>query len=78
MNRHVPAGAGLAGIGLCALVADVWAVKTNRPTISAAIATSLDHPVGGVLVVGGLAGLGWHLVADPIVRRLAVRVAEEV
>ena len=78
MNRWAPAVAGLAGIAGSAVAADVWAVKTSRPTISAAVAESLDHPVGGVLVVGGLAGLGWHLGVDPIVRRLAVRVAEEV
>lgn len=70
MNRYLPAGIGMAGIVASAVAADVWAATTRRPTISAAIATCLEHPVGGPVVVGGLAALGWHLAVDPIVRRL--------
>lgn len=78
MNRWIPAVAGLAGIASAVVGADVWAVRTDRPTISAAVAVALDHPVGGVLITGGIAGLGWHLIADPTIRRLASRLAEEV
>lgn len=70
MTRWVPATAGLAGIVVSAVVADVVAARSGRPTVSALVAELLDHPVGAPLVVGGLAGLGWHLTVDPIIRRL--------
>jgi hypothetical protein len=70
VTRHLPAVAGLAGVVASVVVADVVAVRTDRPTISAAIGRALEHPVGGVAVVGVLAGLGWHLCIDPVVRRL--------
>lgn len=71
MNRWVPAVAGVAGIVGSVVGADVWASRTGRPTISAATARTLEHPVLAPITVGVLAGLGWHLVADPIIRRIA-------
>lgn len=70
MNRWVPAVAGLAGIAASVVGADVWAVRTRRPTISSAIATTLEHPLAGPATIGILAGFGWHLVVDPIIRRI--------
>lgn len=70
MNRWVPAVAGLAGIAASVVGADVWAVRTRRPTISSAIATTLEHPLAGPATIGVLAGFGWHLVVDPIIRRI--------
>ena len=70
MPRRLPAVAGLVGITASAVAADVWAARTRRPTVSAFVAELLEHPVGGPLVIGGLAGLGWHLAADPVIRRL--------
>ena len=67
---YLPAAAGLAGIAAAAVAADVWAARTHRPTVSATVAELLEHPVGGPAVVGGLAALGWHLVADPVIARL--------
>lgn len=69
-SRYVPAAAGVAGIVAMVVGADVWAARSGRPTISAATADCLEHPVAAPVVVGVLAGLGWHLLADPIVRRL--------
>jgi hypothetical protein len=66
--RRLPAVAGLVGITVSAVAADVWA------TVSAFVAELLEHPVGGCVVVGGLAALGWHLAADPIVKRLSETV----
>lgn len=68
--KYRPAIFGLAGVVASVVVADVVAARTRRPTISAAIATCIEHPVGGPAVIGGLAALGWHLAVDPIVRRL--------
>lgn len=68
--RYLPAAAGVAGIVATVVGADVWAARTRRPTISAAVADCLDHQVLAPVVVGVLAGLGWHLAIDPIVRRV--------
>lgn len=68
--RFVPAGLGMAGVVLSVVTADVWAAVTDRPTISRSIALTLEHPVGAPVVIGALAALGWHLAADPIIRRL--------
>lgn len=70
MNRHVPALAGLAGIVTAAAAADVWAIRTGRPTVSAFVGAQLDRDPHGAIVVGVLAALGWHLLATPIIRRL--------
>lgn len=70
MSRWVPAALGIAGVVASVVAADVWAAVTDRPTISRSIATTLEHPVGAPLVIGGLAALGWHLAVDPIIRRL--------
>ncbi len=70
VNRWVPAAAGVAGVALSVVAADVWAVHTRRPTISSAVAATLEHPVLAPFTFGALAGLGWHLVADPIIRRI--------
>lgn len=70
MNRYLPAGLGVAGIVAVVVGADVWAARTRRPTISAAVADCLDHQVLAPAVVGVLAGLGYHLLADPIVKRI--------
>lgn len=71
MNRWAPAAVGMGGIVASTVGADVWAAVTGRPTISRSIANCLEHPVLGPVVFGGLCGLGWHLVVDPIVRRLS-------
>lgn len=71
MNRWGPAVAGLAGVVVSVVGADVWAIRTRRPTISATVATTLEHPVLAPLTIGALAGLGWHLVVDPIICRIA-------
>ena len=71
MNRWVPAAVGVAGVAASVVAADVWAARTHRPTISSAVAATLEHPVLAPFTVGALAGLGWHLVADPIIRRIA-------
>ncbi len=71
MNRWIPAVAGVAGVALSVVAADVWAVHTRRPTISSAVAATLEHPVLAPLTIGALAGLGWHLVVDPIICRIA-------
>lgn len=70
MNRWGPAVAGLTGVVVSVVGADVWAIRTRRPTISSAVATTLEHPVLAPFTFGALAGLGWHLVADPIIRRI--------
>lgn len=70
MNRWVPAAVGLAGVVASVVAADVWAIRTRRPTISSAVAATLEHPVLAPFTFGALAGLGWHLVADPIIRRI--------
>lgn len=70
MNRWTPAVAGMAGVVVSVVTADIIAARTRQPTISAAIARTLEHPVGAPLVVGVLAGLGWHLTVDPIIRRI--------
>ena len=71
MNRWAPAAAGLAVVVGAVVGADVWAVRTHRPTISAAVARTLEHPVLAPFTVGALTGLGWHLIANPIIRRIA-------
>lgn len=71
MNRWTPAVAGLGAVVGAVVAADVWAARTGRPTISAAVAASLEHPIGAPFTFGVLAGLGWHLVADPIIRRIS-------
>lgn len=70
MNRWAPATAGLTGVVACVVAADVTAARTDRPTVSAAVAALLEHPLGAPLTIGVLAALGWHLTADPIIRRL--------
>jgi hypothetical protein len=67
---RLPACAGIAGLCAVTVAADVWAAKTQRPTISATVADLLDHQIAGPLVVGVLSGLGWHLIADPILRSM--------
>lgn len=70
MNRWAPAVAGICGVLVSVVAADVVAAQTDRPTVSAAVARTLEHPVGAPFVIGALAALGWHLAVDPIVRRL--------
>lgn len=70
-GTFVPACAGITGLVAVTVAADVWAAKTRRPTISAAVASLLDHQVGGPVVVGVMAALGWHLACDPIIRQLS-------
>ena len=70
MNRWAPAATGLAGIAVTVVVVDVHAARTGRPTISAAVAHTLEHPVAAPLTVGALCALAWHLIADPIIRRI--------
>lgn len=70
MNRWAPAATGIGAVAATVVATDVYAVRTGRPTISAAIAHSLEHSVAAPLIVGALSALGWHLVADPIIRRI--------
>ena len=63
--------AGIAGLVGVAIAADVWAVRTNRPTISASVSEALDHDWLGPVAFGVLAGLGWHLVVCPVLDRLS-------
>ena len=76
MNRWTPAASGVAGIAVVVIGADVWAARTHRPTISAAVAEALEHPLGAPVVIGVLAGAGWHLAIDPVIRRLAQGVVD--
>jgi hypothetical protein len=70
VSRYTPAAFGVAGIVACAALADVWAWRTGRPGISAAVAEISEHPLGGPVVAGALAALVHHLAIDPILRRL--------
>jgi hypothetical protein len=63
----------VAGLIAAVTAADVWAVKTRRPTISAAAAELMTHTVGGPVVFGVIGGLVWHLVVDPVLYRLEVQ-----
>lgn len=71
--RYLPAAAGVAGLIAAVTLADVWAVRSDRPTISAAGAEMLGHTVGGPLVFGVVGGLVWHLVVDPVLYRLEAK-----
>mgnify|MGYP007083441505 CR=1 FL=1 len=73
MTRWLPATLGLTGVVASVVAADVVAARTDRPTVSAAVAALLEHPVGAPLTIGVLAALGWHLAADPTIRRLEGR-----
>ncbi len=70
MSKWTPAAVGVAGIAVSTIAADVWAVQTKRPTVSSAIATALDHQIAGPVAIGVIGALGWHLVVDPIIRKL--------
>jgi hypothetical protein len=63
--------AGLVAFTGSVVAADVWAVHTDRPTISATVADALDHDWLGPVAFGVLAGLGWHLVVCPVLDRLS-------
>jgi hypothetical protein len=69
-RRWLPASCGIAGIAAAIVAADTWASRTGRPTLSAAVAHLGRDPLGGPIVIGVLAALAWHLVADPTIRRL--------
>ena len=68
--RYLPAGVGVAAIIASVTAADVWAVRSRRPTISSAGAELLTPTLGGPLVFGVVGGLVWHLVVDPVLVRL--------
>lgn len=68
--RYVPAVAGVAGIAGSVIVADVVAIRSDKPTISAAVAEAFRGPWTGALTFGGLCVLGWHLVVVPILDRI--------
>jgi hypothetical protein len=70
VNRWAPATTGLATITATVVAVDIYAARTERPTISAAVAHSLEHPVAAPVAVGALCALAWHLVIDPIIRRI--------
>lgn len=69
-RRYVPAVAGVAGIAGSVIVADVVAIRSDRPTISAAVAEAFKGPWTGALTFGVLATLGWHLCVVPILDRI--------
>lgn len=73
VHRYAPAITGIAGIVASVVAADIYGPRTGRPTISATGDEALDHPVAGPVYVGVLAALGWHLLADPIIRKLRRR-----
>lgn len=66
----LPAVAGIAGITASAVVADLWAIRTGRPTISALIGDQFGRDPHAALTFGVLASIGWHLVVHPIIRSL--------
>ena len=68
--RYLPAACGAAAVTAAVIGADVWASRTNRPTISAVVAEISRHPIGGPVVAGVIAGLVHHLAIDPVIRRL--------
>jgi hypothetical protein len=68
--RYGPAAAGVAGIAASVVVADVVAIRTDKPTISAAVGEAFKGPWTGALTFGVLATLGWHLVVAPILDRI--------
>jgi uncharacterized membrane protein len=61
---------GIVALVAVAVVADVWAARTQRPTISAFVAEVSRHPIGGPIVSAVMAGLVHHLAIDPVIRRL--------
>lgn len=69
-RARVPAACGICGLVAVTVAADVWAVYTDRPTISASVSEALDHDWLGPVTFGVLAGLGWHLIAAPVLGRL--------
>jgi len=69
-TTHIPAVAGTVAAVASVIAADVWAAHTDRPTISSAFATALEHPIGGPAAAAVLAAVLWHLALDPIIRRL--------
>lgn len=69
-RRYAPAVAGVTGIAASVVVADVVAIHTDRPTISAAVADCLRNPWLGAVAFGLGAALGWHLYVAPILDRI--------
>lgn len=65
-----PAIVGLVGIAVSVGGADLWAVLSDRPTVSAGIAHALKDDPAASVTFGCLAGLFWHLVVGPIIHRL--------
>jgi hypothetical protein len=71
-GEYTPAVAGVAGAAVCVVAADVWAVRTHRPTVSRLVAALCEHDVLGPVTIGVLTAGVWHLVVDPIIKRLEV------
>ena len=69
-HRYLPAAAGAAGIAASVVVADVVAIRTDRPTISAAVADCLRNPWTGAVAFGVGATLAWHLFVAPVLDRI--------
>ena len=69
-SELTPAVGGIVSLVAVTVVADVWASRTQRPTISAFVAEVSRHPIGGPIVAGVIAGLVHHLAIDPVIRRL--------
>lgn len=65
-------GSDLPGvIGWCALVAgaagfDVWAIRTQHPTLSRTLGRGLAHPLLGPILAGAWAGLSYHLLIEEL------------
>lgn len=70
VDPRVPAVAGIAGLVAVAVVADVWAARSGKQTISSFVAEVSAHPIGGPVVAAVIAGLVHHLAIDPVIRRL--------
>jgi hypothetical protein len=68
--RYGPAAAGVAGIAASVVVADVVAIRRDKPTISAAVADCLRNPWLGALTFGVGGTLFWHLFIAPILDRI--------
>lgn len=68
--RYGPAVAGVVGIATSVIVADVVAIRTQRPTISAAVGDCLRNPWLGAVTFGVGATLAWHLFVAPILDRI--------
>ncbi len=70
LARYGPAIAGVTGIAASVITADVVAIHSGKPTISASVADALRGPWTGALTFGVGAVLAWHLFVHPVLERI--------